>query len=263
MEVAQRLSSVAPAVALRMRRGAGLLAVLLLIAAVTTWADDFGGRGTPNPLSCTCTDVDPRESFISTVPFTCWEQYKFGSCNQSFMLDSIKEVSEGYCQISCGRCSCCPSLQEAALQAGLTEFIWAMNRSSSHVEGLTQPGLLATLMAPNDNAMRTLFDKLGGKAAIESNDGVRNKLASIMSYHVVRPVPGYEAFTTPFMLEGVALKTFKNGTDLTVESNTGGNIKVKGGSTSADITQKDIYACKGFINVLNWYLLPPGEELSS
>lgn len=84
----------------------------------------------------------------------------------------------------------------------------------------------------------------GGKAAIESNDGVRNKLASIMSYHVVRPVPGYEAFTTPFMLEGVALKTFKNGTDLTVESNTGGNIKVKGGSTSADITQKDIYACK-------------------
>jgi len=70
-------------------------------------------------------------------------------------------VLTGYCQISCGRCSCCPSLQEAALQAGLTEFIWAMNRSSSHVEGLTQPGLLATLMAPNDNAMRTLFDKLG------------------------------------------------------------------------------------------------------
>lgn len=68
----------------------------------------------------------------------------------------------GYCQISCGRCNCCPTLTEAALQAGLTEFVWAMNRSVSNVESLGQPGLMATVMAPDDNAMRTLFDKLGG-----------------------------------------------------------------------------------------------------
>lgn len=47
-------------------------AVVLLILAATCLADDFGGRGTPNPLPCTCTDVDPRESFISIVPYTCW-----------------------------------------------------------------------------------------------------------------------------------------------------------------------------------------------
>lgn len=46
----------------------------------------------------------------------------------------------------------------------------------------------------------------GGKAAIDSNEGVRTKLANIMSYHVVRPVEGYEAFTTPFMSEGVKLQ---------------------------------------------------------
>jgi hypothetical protein len=46
----------------------------------------------------------------------------------------------------------------------------------------------------------------GGKAAIDSNEGVRAKLANIMSYHVVRPVDGYEAFTTPFMSEGVQLQ---------------------------------------------------------
>jgi hypothetical protein len=67
----------------------------------------------------------------------------------------------GYCQITCGRCSCCPTLLQAAVAAGLTEFAWAMNRSTSNVESLAQPGLIATVMAPDDNAMRTLFDKLG------------------------------------------------------------------------------------------------------
>jgi hypothetical protein len=28
--------------------------------------------GTPNPLPCTCTDVDVRVSFISVVDYTCW-----------------------------------------------------------------------------------------------------------------------------------------------------------------------------------------------
>lgn len=46
----------------------------------------------------------------------------------------------------------------------------------------------------------------GGKAAIASDEGKRAKLANIMSYHVVRPVPGYEAFTTPFMAEGTVLQ---------------------------------------------------------
>jgi hypothetical protein len=47
-------------------------AALLVVLAVTSWAQDFGGRGAANPLPCQCSDVDPRESFISTVPFTCW-----------------------------------------------------------------------------------------------------------------------------------------------------------------------------------------------
>lgn len=35
---------------------------------------------------------------------------------------------------------------------------------------------------------------------------MRAKLANIMSYHVVRPVEGYEAFTTPFMAQGTVLQ---------------------------------------------------------
>jgi hypothetical protein len=86
--------------------------------------------------------------------------------------------------------------------------------------------------------------RAGGKRRIEAEEGVRAKLANIMSYHVVRPVPGYEAFTTPFMAEGTVLQSFKNGTSITVESNNGGNIKLKSASTTADITRKDLYACK-------------------
>jgi hypothetical protein len=40
------------------------------------------------------------------------------------------------------------------------------------------------------------------------------------------------------------LQTFKNGTSITVESNNGGTIKLSGAGTSADITRKDLYACK-------------------
>jgi hypothetical protein len=36
-----------------------------------------------------------------------------------------------------------------------------MNRSYTNVENLDQPGLMATVMAPDNNAMNTLFGKLG------------------------------------------------------------------------------------------------------
>lgn len=248
---------------------ASWVGLVLVAAALLLWrpaaAQQVGMiAGKDNPLPCTCTDVDVRVSFISVVEYTCWQQYTFGNCAQKFIMDSIKEVPEGYCQISCGRCPCCSSLAAAAEAAGLTEFWWAMNKTTGDRLGpLTAPGFAATLMAPDNNAMNSLFDKLGGKDRILSDDGVRGKLATIMAYHAVKPVPGYEAWTTPFLLPGTQLQTFKDGATLeVVEGGDGGNIKVQGAGSSAEITQKDIYACKGYINRLNWYLLPPGESLS-
>ena len=42
----------------------------------------------PNPISCSCSDVDPRDDFTRVnVPYTCWQQANFvGVCNQPFML---------------------------------------------------------------------------------------------------------------------------------------------------------------------------------
>ncbi len=74
----------------------------------------------------------------------------------------IVNKTAGYCQISCGRCLCCPTLAQAAGNASLTEFLWAVNHSSPGVlENLNQPGLLATVLAPTDGAMQSLYDKLG------------------------------------------------------------------------------------------------------
>jgi hypothetical protein len=59
------------------------------------------------------------------------------------------------------------SLAAALEAAGLTEFEWAMNKTTGDRLGpLTAPGFMATLMAPDNNAMNSLFDKLGGLGSL-------------------------------------------------------------------------------------------------
>lgn len=75
---------------------------------------------------------------------------------------------------------------------------------------------------------------------------MRDKLGAIMAYHVVKPLPGYEAWTSPFFTPGASLATFgPGGSNLSItQAGGGGGIKVQGGGSSADIVAKDIYACK-------------------
>jgi hypothetical protein len=93
-----------------------------------------------------------------------------------------------------------------------------------------------------------LFIDQGGKARIEADPGVRGKLAVIMSYHVVKPLSGYEAWTTPFLSPGTTLETFSNAATITVANSDsaegGGVVKLQGSDGSADIVRKDIHACK-------------------
>lgn len=67
---------------------------------------------------------------------------------------------------------------------------------------------------------------------------------TIMSYHVVQPLPGYEAWTTPFLTPGTKLTTLNNQTLEVVGGGDGGSIKIQGAGSSADIQKKDLYACK-------------------
>ncbi|KAF8055390.1 hypothetical protein HT031_006757 [Scenedesmus sp. PABB004] len=179
---------------------------------------------------------------------------------------SAGSCAAGACQISCGRCPCCPTLAAAAEAAGLTEFAWAMNATADRLPPLSSPGLALTLMAPDNNAMASLINKLGGRAAVAGSAALTGKLAAIMSYHAVPPLEGYEAWSSPFLVPGTRLPTEHRAapggpaSTLTVGGG-GGGIKLAGAGSSADVTRRDIYACKGYLNVLNWYLLPPGEAL--
>eukprot|EP01024_Parvocaulis_polyphysoides_P031660 TRINITY_DN28532_c0_g1_i4.p1 TRINITY_DN28532_c0_g1~~TRINITY_DN28532_c0_g1_i4.p1 ORF type:complete len:517 (+),score=75.33 TRINITY_DN28532_c0_g1_i4:186-1736(+) len=51
---------------------------------------------------CACTDISPIGS-----TFDCRTQSRFGKCEAAWMLDT-REDPNGYCQISCGRCTCRP-----------------------------------------------------------------------------------------------------------------------------------------------------------
>lgn len=55
---------------------------------------------------------------VNTALRMCRQQYKFGSCNQSFILDAIMEVSEGVCAL------CIPALVSCGC-----EFLQALNRA--------------------------------------------------------------------------------------------------------------------------------------
>ncbi|KAL4458150.1 hypothetical protein ABPG75_013015 [Micractinium tetrahymenae] len=51
----------------------------------------------PDP-SCTCTDVQPNK-------YPCADEARWGKCGQGYMRPNA-DLPEGFCQISCKRCSC-------------------------------------------------------------------------------------------------------------------------------------------------------------
>jgi hypothetical protein len=126
-----------------------------------------------NPLPCECTDVDPRKEFILPAEFTCYEQgVSFKQCEAEFMRQTIIEIPEGYCQITCGRCDCCPSLLNATAAAGAAEFAWALAATGAGGGvNFSEPGAMATFLAPDDNAMRDLFGRLGAFVCIWGGRG--------------------------------------------------------------------------------------------
>ncbi|GBF96782.1 hypothetical protein Rsub_09638 [Raphidocelis subcapitata] len=243
-----------------------LLAALLLLPAPARAAPAKAEED--NPLPCQCTDVDPRTTFIEPAQFTCWQQYKFGQCGQDFIKATILEIPEGYCQITCGSCTCCPPLLNATLSAGLSEFAWALGLSAAanRTEDPSQPGLMMTYLAPNDNAMRDLFAKLGGKERILSDPGVRDKLGAIMDLHQLPPLNSTRAvWTSPFLLPGARPASLAGPGLLEVsgvDAGTGAIAIRSPGSTAKIGSRRDVYACKGFVNELDWYLLPRPDEFS-
>jgi hypothetical protein len=98
----------------------------------------------------------------------------------------------------------------------------------------------------------------GGKDRIQSDTGARDRLAAVLDLHVLPALPDTRAvWTTPFFATGARLPTAARGAALEVVGSGDGGIVVKGpGGKTATVTKKDVYACKGFVNVLDSYLVP-------
>ncbi|EFJ47574.1 hypothetical protein VOLCADRAFT_117809 [Volvox carteri f. nagariensis] len=213
-------------------------------------------------LPCGCSDVDPRDSFLqANVAYSCYDQARFGSCNQAFMLETPEEVPEGsYCQISCGRCPCCPTLDGVLRAKGLEMFRWLLSFSDEGSK-TKMPGYMATLLAPTDAAVWTALNRLGysSKEAVEGDGSAKAILSDIGRYHVLHPVEPLKAtWTTPFMRGDVAMYTaVSNGKTVSARQDANsGKVTVSSPKSSATIIERDLYACKGFVQVVDAVLVP-------
>jgi hypothetical protein len=84
-----------------------------------------------------------------------------------------------------------------------------------------------------------------------------------MQMHVLPPVPKLMAtWTTPFMAPGVALPTLARDAQnapvaLSVVESRGGGVRLQApGGGAASVQRADVYACKGFVNVVDAPLMP-------
>lgn len=265
--------------AIQRPRAVGIcLTLVAMIGACSVHAARLIIEDTDNPIICGCTDVDPHSSFLSAkVAYPCWEQEGFGACEQPFMSMAIREIDEGYCQISCGRCDCCKSLGILLEENGLDMFAWALNFTEYGPYTL-RPGFMATLLAPTNDAMNTMLAKLGYKdqqAVMDSTDA-QNIIADIARYHVLLPIQEIDSlWSAPFMQKNaVMLSAVKTGLRTigghtlgghTITANVfvgkegtngGMHILLTGAKSNASILEKDIEACKGWIQVVDTALIP-------
>ncbi|KXZ51061.1 hypothetical protein GPECTOR_14g47 [Gonium pectorale] len=104
-------------------------------------------------------------------------------------LATAEAAWKGYCQISCGRCPCCPTLDSVLKDKGLGMFRWMLNFSDEG-EKTRMPGYMATLLAPTDGAIWAALNKLGysSKEAVEKDKNARDIMADLGRYHVLVPV---------------------------------------------------------------------------
>jgi hypothetical protein len=86
------------------------------------------------------------------------------------MQTAIKELPEGYCQISCGRCRCCSTVLAVLEEEGFQELSTVV-RTVGLDSVLATPGLETTMLAPSDAAMQLAYAELGAICHYECSSG--------------------------------------------------------------------------------------------
>lgn len=235
---------------------AGLFGVLLLVVAVQCAPES-------RKPACDCTDVDSRhgdDKHLKWVRRRCWDSYLRGECEKSFMFNTVKELPEGFCRISCGRCDCCSTPRWTASENGLEEWAWAMDAAGLY-EWLDGPGFEATILAPRDGALDGLLGRLGWtRGEIESNERMQFALSLILKFNMIAPIPdNFAVYNSVFLNPGMVLPTLFSPNDtVQVQKWDSGGTGFQGPHNSATVQDKDFdkATCKAYINLSDQYLLP-------
>jgi hypothetical protein len=161
--------------------------------------------------------------------------------------------------ITCGRCGCCSPLADVSRNEGLSEFLWALKLAGMEGDA-REPGFMATVLAPTDGALKGFLSAkgFGSREAVEADGAAKAYLSDVIRHHILPPLPATRAvWTAPFMRPGVEMATLRDGGRVRVESAEGGRVRLAGGAGSgANILKADLYACKGFLNVIDGVLAP-------
>jgi hypothetical protein len=119
---------------------------------------------------------------------------------------------------------------------------------------------MATVLAPTDGALKGFLAAKGwgSREAVEADGAAKAYLADVIKHHVLPPLPATRAvWTAPFMRPGTEMGTLRgSGGKIRVESAEGGRVRLAGGAGGASILRADLYACKGFLNVIDGVLAP-------
>ncbi|KDD74948.1 hypothetical protein H632_c969p0, partial [Helicosporidium sp. ATCC 50920] len=210
--------------------------------------------------ACVCSDADPRDD-TQLVTTTCFHQRVFGNCEAEFMMGALEELVEtdGFCQMSCGRCQCCDTPANIIAKTGWGDsFLEYAASVPGFMELLQHPGMLGTLLVPTDEAWEAL-EEIVPPAVLRSPALVEQ----ILKLHWIPPEPRTRGlWTTPFLSTGSRVytasdapvwletrrKTLPAGTTMY-----GGltGIAIRGPVNQALIQDSDLRACKLLIDSVN------------
>eukprot|EP01025_Chloroclados_australasicus_P000164 TRINITY_DN10080_c1_g3_i2.p1 TRINITY_DN10080_c1_g3~~TRINITY_DN10080_c1_g3_i2.p1 ORF type:complete len:557 (-),score=75.52 TRINITY_DN10080_c1_g3_i2:92-1762(-) len=105
-------------------------------------------------VECSCTDIPPKSS-----PYICYQQSLFGKCNEPWMLDE-SQVAGGYCQISCGRCSCFDAEEDpcetVSARNGDVSFLKVSSIGVSQVQSQTAGAVSHAIAAVEDGSLSSV-----------------------------------------------------------------------------------------------------------
>ncbi|PNH10039.1 hypothetical protein TSOC_003260, partial [Tetrabaena socialis] len=96
------------------------------------------------------------------------------------------------------------------------------------------------------------------KQAAEADGGAGGILADLGRYHVLPPIQPLNAtWTAPFIRRSVQMTTaVAGGQHSVVGEQEGGRVRLSSPKAAAKVSEQDVYACKGFVQVIDTVLVP-------